>query len=476
MLKSFLIYLTLSFFFLFSFSPLFCANIRHDPDHIFLKISPDQSLAIPQRATKADLLHTKNIKGRGVKVAIIDIGIHPNDVHELAKTRCILPASLQKKLVLTPNERFEKRKDALRKQYLDKINQDQTKKSIHGSLVMRAFHLIAPEAQVLPIDLNCISIHESHGGLRIPNGHHCASLAIQEAIKQNVDVISLSNYIADPPSAPQEFVDALQKAAKKGIAIICGAGNESTKSTPVYLDTGKNPTSALFYKRDDKKAFEKLNGRGMLYVGSVGYTKTGEERFSDFSHHPKQDTQRKYLLGPGEGVVLESNNELLWGSGTSYSTPYASGGFALLKQYATNKGLAHTAEDLLGILHQSGHDLTHDIPGTLFKSYKVLNLHNAMQHVDSAVKNIKQIVNAPKEELAVKKSSHQKVKKPARKKHLTISKRRAAAKKASHRKAKRRAIIRKYSTSHRQKARVNRKSTLHQKRKRVKRAKRQKRK
>jgi hypothetical protein len=397
-------------------SSLLKANIRHDPDHLFLKSSPGKyavgrsgkPIVWPCPATKADELHKNNIKGKGIKIAVLDKEFHPNDIEALNKKGCILPLVLQKKLVLTPNEHLEKvdlkqlKSELLtlsrlvvsantnqkernikkaneykrlihRKEYFDTLNKKDFR---HGPNVVNMLNSIAPEAQLLPIDVGAVRPN--------PVSRDFAS-AIHEAINNKVDAISISYVVCS--GGDRDYIDALKEAAQKGIALIFGVGNESKKEKAVFLDKVNNVSSLIYSKRDDNQIFEELKGKGILYCGSLGYKESGEESFSDFSQHPTQDTLRKYLLVPGENVIIHCQKEgYLVGSGTSYSTPAGAGALALLKQYAKNKQFVHTTEDLLQILFCSGHNLTHNVPGTPFKTYKVINLANALKLADQILK------------------------------------------------------------------------------------------
>jgi len=460
MLKKLLVKLTLSFFLISSLSPVHCGGVRHNPRHIFFNPSSDQPATFAHRATKADILHGNNIRGKGIKIAVIDINFHPNDIDFLNKKACLLPSVIQKKLVLTPDENLNQlnlaqlkanqvafntipdyKELVLRKEYFDEAFAADI--SGHGSRVMRTLHSMAPEVQLLPIDLNCTLIRAWDKvfpeAISDSEQATCFASAIYEAIHNQVDAISLSLWVVDDKNG--EVIHALREAAQKGIAIISAAGNDSTRQQATYLDTGKYPNGGRF-KKSTRQAFEDLKGQGMLFAGSLEYSKAGGESFSDFSAHPPQDTLMHYLLAPGEHVYIETNNEAVWASGTSLSAPAVAAGYGLLKQYSKAKGLILSREELLRILHHSGHDLIHSIPGTPFKTYKVLNLENAKVYIDAlanppAPKTVKP-TRANQKAAVAKRMAHHKAQRQA-----TIRKGRATVRKAPQRKVQRQAIVRK---------------------------------
>jgi hypothetical protein len=234
----------------------------------------------------------------------------------------------------------------------------------------------------------------------------CLVSAVREAIDHKVDAISLSLLAGGFQS--RAYTNILKEAAQKGIALIFCAGNESTHKSALYLGNlyfGKakeTKSNSNFYKRHEKTAFEELKGKNMLFCGALGHSETGEEFLSEFSEHPANDTLMRYVVAPGQNLFFAPLSgewitaDTMPREGTSYSTPITAGGFALLKQYAKDKGLVHTNDDLLGILQTSGHNLNHSMPGTFFKTYKALNLKNAVQAVDRLANQPKHLPPAKK--------------------------------------------------------------------------------
>lgn len=471
MVKRVLVKLTASYFFFSSFSPLSCANVRHDPREL-LQLSFGQYAVSPPIITKASNLHSRGITGRGIKIAVIDRWIHPSNIAALDKKGCILPSAIQKKLVLTPHEKLEQlrlaqllsdplkfntsaayRESYYRKGYFDYFNSEINKIDHHGSMVMQTLHTIAPKSQLLPVDIGAIACRElakQRPDQLPPEGNNYFTAAVREAINSNVDAISLSIYpAADFLSA--NYTNVLKEAAQKGIAIIVAAGNDSAKEKAVFLGNRKNPTTSISRKCETKNAFEGLRGKNMLFCGSLGYKEKGEETFSEFSQHPAQDALTRYVLAPGEKILIQKNNQQFLASGTSLSAPITAGSFALLKQYVKDKKLAHTNDDLLRTLYNSGHSLTHNIPGTPFKTYKSLNLQNAVKAVDLLAKqpNLlpsaktavmqppkKQVAAAPKRTATKKRTLIQTTRRNA-----VIAKRRVAARGIRLQAARRNAIV-----------------------------------
>jgi hypothetical protein len=287
---------------------------------------------------------------------------------------------------------------------------------------------------MLPIDIHAIGLREA-AKAKVTNWDSCKLdkyyvTAVHEAINNKVDAISLSSLPRG--ASTRGYTNALKEAANKGIALIVGAGNGSNKKKAVFLGRTPDQSASISHKSDTKMAFEELKGKNMLFCGSLGYTEKGKETFSEFSEHPAQDTLIRYVLAPGENVFIQKNNKQYRGNGTSFSAPVTAGKFALLKQYAKDKGLVHTTDDLLKILHTSGHNLNHNIPGTPFNTYKVLNLHNAMQGVD-------RLITPPKPLSAAKKAVVQ----PPKKQVTLVPKGRVAARKTPVQTVKKATAVRK---------------------------------
>ena len=289
---------------------------------------------------------------------------------------------------------------------------------------------MAPQCQLFPFDIEALSsapiVYE-----RL-NYTHPFVVAVEEAIKCNVDIISFS---CTPVEFSRDFINVLKDATHKGIAIVFAAGNASNRSQPIYVDK-QRLDDGTFIKSGDYSLFEETKRTGILFAGSLTYNPAnGEEVYSEFSQHPTQFSLNHHILAPGENIFLNSvQNQYGVYSGTSLSTPITAAGLAVLKGYVTAKGLPSSRDNLLNILQQSCHKLHHNIPGVVAAdSYGVLNLSNAIYLVDKSL-NKEQPVVAP--ESAVKKK---KVSRHTRKKDACAEKKRASATRKAQAVEKRRA-------------------------------------
>ncbi len=274
-----------------------------------------------------------------------------------------------------------------RKQYFDRLDNFKKNKWVvgapHGSCVMNTFNMISPHAKILVADIEAMKSRAILQG-KDPGEQteECFLSAVREAILNKVDAISLSYTLIGYSKA---YVNVLKEAIEKGIAIFSFAGNDSTKGTPFFTDKIKYNGSVS--KRREMQVLQEMKGNGILFNGSVAYKDTGEEVLSSFSQHPTPDALNCYTLSPGEKVCIPIHrNSITAVDGTSFSTPITAGAFCLLTQYVRDKGLSYTRDDLLKILTNSGHRLTHTTARTFSKTYPVLNLENVIRQADKVLR------------------------------------------------------------------------------------------
>lgn len=121
------------------------------------------------------------------------------------------------------------------------------------------------------------------------------------------------------------------------------AGNSSQKNKPLYLDK-EMLDDGTYVKAGKYQLFEDTQGKGMLFAGSLTYTPVnGEEQYSYFSQHPPRNTLHHHVLAPSENLLIkhtQNSYEIGIGIGTSLSAPIVVSSFAILKDYATAKGLS----------------------------------------------------------------------------------------------------------------------------------------
>ena len=175
----------------------------------------------------------------------------------------------------------------------------------HGTMVMGVIHLVAPNAQLLPLKaFHSDGIGNLSDILR----------AIYYAAQNNANVINMSFDFKTPS---QELSDALDYANKLNIICAASAGNDGAMQTvyPAALQTdvmGVASTSDL----DTRSTFSNF-GNAIVWVAA-----------------------------PGEGIITTypfSTYSAGWG--TSFSAPFISGGAALLRALRTgiNQSLASAA-------------------------------------------------------------------------------------------------------------------------------------
>ncbi|MCT2401457.1 S8 family serine peptidase [Novosphingobium mangrovi (ex Huang et al. 2023)] len=129
--------------------------------------------------------------GRGVRIAVIDSGIHPQHSHIEASR--LLPGI---------SVRGDGTIDAVDDATLDRLG--------HGTAVTAAIQEKAPEA-------SCIPIRVFHEGLKTTG--HALITAIDWAIEQGVDIVNLSLGSTNPAHAPS-FAAAIERAEEKGVIVV----------------------------------------------------------------------------------------------------------------------------------------------------------------------------------------------------------------------------------------------------------------
>jgi subtilisin family serine protease len=175
----------------------------------------------------------------------------------------------------------------------------------HGTMVMGVIHLVAPNAQLLPLK----AFHSDGTGYLSDILH-----AIYYAAQNNANVINMS---FDFKTSSQELSSALDYANKLNIICAASAGNDGAMETvyPAALQTavmGVASTSDL----DTRSTFSNF-GNAIVWVAAPGEAIVTTYPFSTYSA----------------------------GWGTSFSAPFVTGGAALLRALRTdiNQSLASAA-------------------------------------------------------------------------------------------------------------------------------------
>ncbi len=434
----------------------------HTPSYVFDDHLSGRKALNPARATNASFCHLNGIKGRTkagkrLLAAVIDYSINTNLPHmRILKRQGLIHSAALKPdnpYIVNPEEDFDKyeriEKDLSEKHFdltikeiwaespeekyrlMNQIQQikaslEANQKKIeevrarkwrwewynqqdacnHGAGVIHALHKIAPEASILPIDLSVMGTQKKNG-IELTSSE-AFSQGIREAIYHKVDVINLSLKLID---LDQDGLEAMAEAVRKGITIVNSAGNDSYSGVMFRIREAYDYVKGLFVKSNKQKLFEKLRGKGIIFAGSTGINSFGKETVSDYSQHPEEDSRRNFILAPGEHLNIQANNnprELV--CGTSFSSPVIAGALLNLKQHCLDKGYNATQEDLINILHESGHNIVYERMWPFDNEiYKSLDVWKACQYAD-------QKFNRKAAPIVTKKSSLTKIqphKKPA---------------------------------------------------------------
>lgn len=174
----------------------------------------------------------------------------------------------------------------------------------HGTMVAGIVHLIAPDAQIMPLK-----------AFRADGSGYASDIvrAIYHAINKNAKTINMSFSFA---TRSVEVQRATEHATKKNVVCISSAGNDG-QATLVYPAALSNVTGVA--STTDLDAPSAFTNYGSTLV---------------------------WVAAPGEGIVTTYP----WGTyaagwGTSFSTPFVSGGAALMVQVSNtlNQSKADTA-------------------------------------------------------------------------------------------------------------------------------------
>jgi subtilisin family serine protease len=222
---------------------------------------------------KASLMWDKQIKGKGIKIAVIDTGVDPS--HKELSGR-----------VLDGFNAIDDSNNAF----------DDHGHGTHCSGTIAGLSVgVAPEAEIVPIKFL------SKDGAGSLDG---AIKAIQFAKEAKVDIMSNS---WGGGGYSQALYDVIKSATDEGIVFTAAAGNE-------YNNNDKNPTYPASYD---------------LPIISVAASDQ-KDKLAVFSNYGKQSVT---LIAPGVDIYssIPGDKYDAW-SGTSMATPHVSGAIALMLQ------------------------------------------------------------------------------------------------------------------------------------------------
>ena len=173
----------------------------------------------------------------------------------------------------------------------------------HGTMVMGIIHLVAPQAQLLPL-----KAFSSDGTGDLSNILH----AVYYGVQNGANVINMS---FDMTSNSLEFSKAMDYANQNGVICVASAGNDGMEEI-VY------PAA---YQND------------VMGVASTSNTDTR----SSFSNYGNAIV---WVAAPGEAIISTYPfGTYAAGWGTSFSAPFVSGAAALLRSRQSNINEARTA-------------------------------------------------------------------------------------------------------------------------------------
>lgn len=186
--------------------------------------------------------------------------------------------------------------------------------------------------------------------------------AIRYAADNGADVINLS--LGSFNAAGTDYKSALQYAARKGVAILAAAGNESTKITSSYSAAGQATSIA-----------------GLLSIANLRASDMNKSTRSNYSSTyvelgaPGTTTQTTGLYSTAPG------NSYGYFSGTSAAAPVASGAAGLAIGLIKSRGYSYTAGDIENLMVESGRTLSALTP--YIKGGKALDLAALARLIDS---------------------------------------------------------------------------------------------
>lgn len=219
-------------------------------------------------------LWNKNIKGQGIKIAVIDTG-------------CDVKNPLIKENIIGGKNFTED--DNSREDVYNDYNG-------HGTHVAGIIKSVAPEAELL-----ILKVLDRNG-----NGdYNTITAAINYAVSCGVDIISMS---LGGGSDNRPLYNSVINAINNNILVVCAAGNNGD---------GNGDTEEYSYPG----AYHEV-----IQVGAI------DENYAatDFSNSNKFVD----IVAPGKDVVsLGLKNDFVKLSGTSQATPFVTGALALIKQY-----------------------------------------------------------------------------------------------------------------------------------------------
>lgn len=225
------------------------------------------------KMVNAKKLWDKGYTGKGKVVAVIDTG-------------CYEHSMLQNNVIGGKNFTCEDNMD----------ENNYTDYNGHGTHVAGIISLVAPDAKLL-----ILKALDRNGGGNYKN----ITNAINYAISQNVDVISMS---LGGLESDESMHEAIKDAINRNILVVCAAGNDGDGR----CDTEENNYPGAYNE--------------VIEVGAIDEN----YQITNFSNSNKNID----LVAPGEAIAsTHLNNEYAELSGTSQATPFVSGVLVLLKQY-----------------------------------------------------------------------------------------------------------------------------------------------
>src|SRR5437870_1078114 len=189
----------------------------------------------------------------------------------------------------------------------------------HGTMVMGIIHLVAPQAQLLPL-----KAFRSDGTGYLSNILH----AVYYGVQNGANVINMS---FDMTSNSLEFSKAMDYANQNGVISDASAGNDGMEEI-VYPAAYQNDV-----------------------MGEASTSNT--DTVSSFSNYGNAIV---WVAAPGEGVISTYPfGTYAAGWGTSFSAPFVSGAAALLRSRQSNINEARTAAAVAAHAVPIGPDMGH---------------------------------------------------------------------------------------------------------------------
>ena len=348
----------------------------------------------PVKTMRADSLHLDGIRGQGRLAIIFDNKFNPKRTEALIRKGVIHPDALKpgNPYVLTSEDMtyedsiykrwkagegvtvqvVDEDKFRRRRNYSDDLNLPDSNN--HGSGVMEAFHAIAPDAIILPVDIELARKDNP----TVKPEELCKTILL-DLLGKGADIINFSH---TKPFFYHESRNIIKEAIDREIAIMVAAGNDSLGTFRLRRISQRQPPAQSVEKSEHQELFEHVQGKGVFFAGSLKHKKNGKEKVYYSAQLPDDDKRSQFLLTDGCNLPFHQYNNSEPTDGSSFASPELAGAMILLKQYCLREEYnCGSPEDLFAVLYESGREVPYTFKGTP-EIYKTPDLSEAVKLAD----------------------------------------------------------------------------------------------